>query len=222
MDVRARSALRHTYRTRCRRATSFSTPSAWRRASMSATTSSVPKNARRVPSLRAQARTARAVGGVRSELAHLALQRLAVERAGARAALVEHDDAVLALLRGERAGDIAVEDRKPGLPGPPDSTRSTPFGARTLSPIPTWRCSVPRAGFARSSGTSSVAHVYPVTPGHAWELCRPTVRADADPATAKATTTSSTSRRTRIADTDARTVRRLARGSVGVDAADAE
>src|SRR3954453_7892546 len=49
---------------------------------------------------------------------HLALERLAVERAGARPALVEDDDAVLALLRRERTGDEAVEDRQPRLSGP--------------------------------------------------------------------------------------------------------
>src|SRR6266516_6756211 len=38
---------------------------------------------------------------------HLVLQRLAVERPGARSALVEHDDAVLALLGRERARDVA-------------------------------------------------------------------------------------------------------------------
>src|SRR6476646_8217706 len=43
---------------------------------------------------------------------HLALQRLAVERAGTRPALVEHDYAVLVLLGRERAGDVAVEDRQ--------------------------------------------------------------------------------------------------------------
>src|SRR5947208_15900427 len=49
---------------------------------------------------------------------HLLLERLAVERTGTRPALVEDDDAVLALLGRERLGDIAVEDWQPRLPGP--------------------------------------------------------------------------------------------------------
>src|SRR5207248_9636056 len=46
---------------------------------------------------------------------HLVLQRRAVERTSAGAALIEHDDAVLAPLGRERAGDVAIEDRQPGL-----------------------------------------------------------------------------------------------------------
>ena len=49
---------------------------------------------------------------------HLALERLAVERAGARPALVEDHDAVLTLFGRERPGDIAVDDRQSGLPRP--------------------------------------------------------------------------------------------------------
>src|SRR5881409_4047474 len=48
---------------------------------------------------------------------HLVLHRLAVERTGTGSALVEHDDAELALLGRERPGGKAVEDRQPGLSG---------------------------------------------------------------------------------------------------------
>ena len=58
------------------------------------------------------------VGGVRSELPIVALQRGAVERAGAGAALVEHDDAVLAPLGAERTRNEPLEDRQPRLSRP--------------------------------------------------------------------------------------------------------
>ena len=127
---------------------------------------------------------------------HLVLKRLAVERAGARSSLVEHDDAVLPLLRRERPIDVAVEDRKPRLPRPARQHKEHPVRRVHLSPIPTCRCSVPRSGCAWSSGTSRVAHVNPVAPGQGWASCRSTRRADAGPATAKAATSSNTSRRT--------------------------
>ena len=91
-----------------------STPSARRSDSMSATTSSVPKNCRRAPSCREHARTA--VADRRPEIgaAHLGLQRGTVERPGAGASLVVDDDPVVVQLGAEDLRD-ARQRRHAGL-----------------------------------------------------------------------------------------------------------
>ena len=116
-DARARTARRRTSRTRCRRASSGR-----RRAPAGATPCRRRRRpCRRTAAVRAELPRARAHGGRRRRpevgAAHLGLQRRAVERPGAGAALVVDDDPVVVQLGAEDLRDARQRPARRAGPG---------------------------------------------------------------------------------------------------------